>query len=80
MVDYLIAAGIEPERLRPQGYGESKPKMVTKKINGDYPQFAEGVILTEEFIETLSEEDQEAADQINRRTEFQVTAIDYELK
>ena len=80
VVDYLIAAGIEPERLRPQGYGESKPKMVTKKINGDYPQFAEGVILTEEFIETLSEEDQEAADQINRRTEFQVTAIDYELK
>lgn len=79
VVDYLIQAGIEPERLKPQGYGESKPKIVTKKINREYPQFEEGVVLTEEFIETLSEEDQEAADQINRRTEFQVTAIDFEM-
>ena len=28
--------------------------------------------------ETLSEEDQEIADQINRRTEFQVTSIDFQ--
>lgn len=78
VVDYLIEAGISPDRLRPQGYGETKPKIVTKKINREYPQFEEGVELTEEFIETLSEEDQEAADQINRRTEFQVTSIDFE--
>lgn len=79
VVDYLIEAGIEPERLKPQGYGESRPKTVTKKINREYPQFEEGVVLTEEFVESLSEEDQEAADQINRRTEFQVTAIDFEM-
>ena len=78
VVDYLIEAGISPDRLRPQGYGETKPKIVTKKINREYPQFEEGVELTEEFIETLSEEDQEAADQVNRRTEFQVTSIDFE--
>lgn len=79
VIDYLIAAGIAPERLRPQGYGESVPKTVTKKINRLYPQFEEGLVLDEAFVESLSEEDQEAADQINRRTEFQVTAIDIEL-
>lgn len=78
VVDYLIEAGISADRLKPQGYGETKPKIVTKKINREYPQFEEGVVLTEEFIETLSEEDQEAADQVNRRTEFQVTSIDFE--
>ena len=35
--------------------------------------------LTEEFIENLSPEDQAAADQINRRTEFQVLSIDYQM-
>ena len=44
-----------------------------------YPQFKEGDRLTEEFIENLSPEDQAAADQINRRTEFQVLSIDYQM-
>ena len=79
VIDYLIKAGIEPDRLSPKGYGESVPKTVTKRINRDYPQFEEGTILTEEYILTLSPEDQEAADQINRRTEFQVLSIDYGL-
>ena len=34
--------------------------------------------LDEEFIKTLSKEDQEAADQVNRRTEFQVLDTTYE--
>lgn len=79
VIDYLINAGIEEDRLSPKGYGESVPKIVTKRINRDYPQFEEGTVLTEEFILTLSPEDQEAADQINRRTEFQVLTIDYGL-
>ena len=79
VIDYLIEAGIAEDRLSPKGYGESVPKTVTKRINRDYPQFEEGTVLTEEFIETLSPEDQEAADQINRRTEFQVLSIDYEI-
>ena len=79
VVDYLIAAGIPADRLKWQGYGKSRPKNVTKRINREYPQFPEGTVLTEEFISTLPEADQEAADQINRRTEFQVTSIDYEM-
>ena len=78
VVDYLIENGIPRERLKPTGYGESRPKTVTKRIHSQYPQFEEGVTLTEEFIKTLSKEDQEAADQVNRRTEFQVIDTTYE--
>lgn len=78
VVDYLIEGGIEPDRLTWKGYGESTPKKVTKRINREFPQFPEDTLLDEAFIETLSPEDQEAADQINRRTEFQVTSIEYQ--
>ena len=78
VVDYLIENGIPKERLKPAGYGESRPKTVTKRIHSQYPQFEEGVTLTEEFIKTLSKEDREAADQINRRTEFTVLDTSYE--
>lgn len=78
VVDYLIANGIPKERLRPQGYGKSRPKTVTKRIHTQYPQFEEGVTLTEEFIKTLSDEDRKAADQINRRTEFQVIDTEFQ--
>ena len=39
----------------------------------------EGDILTEEFILTLTPEQQEMADQINRRTEFKVLRTNYNL-
>lgn len=79
VVDYLIAAGISPDRLSWKGFGEKQPKKITKKINKEYPQFEEGLELTEEYIETLDEENQEIADQINRRTEFQVTSTTYDV-
>ena len=79
VTDYLISVGIRPDRLQSQGYGKSRPKTITKKLARLYPQFKEGDILTPEFIEALSEEDQDAADQINRRTEFQVLSIDYQM-
>lgn len=81
VVDYLVEKGINPERLTWVGYGKTRPKTVTKRINKEFPQFAEGETLTPDYIESLEEDDREAADQINRRTEFQVTAIDtdYEL-
>lgn len=79
VIDYLISVGIEPQRLQSQGYGKSRPKTITKKLARLYPQFKEGDVLTPEYIEALSEEDQEAADQINRRTEFQVLSIDYNI-
>ena len=75
VVDYLIAAGIDPSRLRPMGYGESRPKTVTKRIARLYPQFKEGDVLNEQYIEKLEKPDQDAADQINRRTEFQVISL-----
>ena len=78
VVNYLIENGIPKERLKPAGYGESRPKTVTKRIHSQYPQFEEGVTLTEEFIKTLSKEDQEAADQVNRRTEFQVIDTEFQ--
>lgn len=79
VIDYLIEVGIAPDRLQSQGYGKSRPKKITKKLARLYPQFKEGDVLTPEFIEQLSPEDQEAADQINRRTEFQVLSINYKM-
>ncbi len=80
VIDYLISVGIEPERLQSQGYGESRPKTITKRLARLYPEFKEGDVLTEEFILALPDEkQQEDADQINRRTEFQVLSIDYKM-
>lgn len=79
VIDYLISVGISPDRLQSQGYGKSRPKTITKKLAREYPQFKEGDVLTEEFILALPEADQEAADQINRRTEFQVLSLDYQM-
>lgn len=79
VIDYLISVGIAPDRLQHVGYGESRPKTITKRLNKAYPQFPEGTVLNEEYIETLSPADQDAADQINRRTEFQVLSIDYNM-
>lgn len=79
VIDYLISKGISADRLQPQGYGKSRPKTITKRLAREYPQFKEGDVLTEEYISGLPEEDQEAADQINRRTEFQVLSIDYRM-
>lgn len=79
VIDYLISVGIQPDRLQSQGYGKSRPKTITRKLAREYPQFPEGTVLTEEYILTLSPADQDAADQINRRTEFQVLSTDYQI-
>jgi peptidoglycan-associated lipoprotein len=79
VVDYLIAGGIATDRLEAKGYGESVPKVVDKKIAGEFNFLNEGDVLTEEFILTLTPEQQEAADQINRRTEFKVLRTNYNL-
>ena len=79
VVDYLIAGGIEKERLEAKGYGESVPKVINKKMAKNYDFLDEGDVLTEEFILTLTPEQQEIADQINRRTEFKVLRTNYNL-
>lgn len=77
VVDYLIANGVDSARLQFHGYGKSRPKVVTKRIARLYPQFNEGDTLHEAFVMALSKEDRAAADQINRRTEFQVLTTNY---
>jgi peptidoglycan-associated lipoprotein len=79
VVDYLIAGGITPERLEARGYGKSVPKTINKKMAAEWDFLKEGDILTEEFVRSLSPEQQEAADQINRRTEFKVLRTNYNL-
>ena len=79
VVAHLIDKGIDPHRLVPKGYGESAPKTVTKKMAERYPFMSEGDTLTEEFILTLPEEQQEACNAENRRTEFRVLRTTYGL-
>lgn len=77
--DYLIARGIEKERLTPVGYGESKPVMVDKALNKQYPWLPVDQALDEAYILTLPADKQEICHQINRRTEFKVIKTTYNL-
>lgn len=79
VVDYLIAGGIAQDRLEAKGYGKSVPKVINKKMAKSFDFLNEGDVLTEEFILNLTPEQQEAADQINRRTEFKVLRTNYNL-
>ncbi len=79
VVDYLIAGGIEAARLEAKGYGERVPKTINKKMAKQFDFLKEGDVLTEEFILALPPEQQEIADQINRRTEFKVLRTNYNL-
>ncbi|MDE6489150.1 MAG: OmpA family protein, partial [Paramuribaculum sp.] len=50
VVDYLIEAGIAPDRLQFHGFGKSRPKTISKRDAARYPQFNEGDILSEDYI------------------------------
>ena len=79
VVNYLIEHGIPSDRLTPRGYGEGKPKTIKRKVAERYPFLKEGDVLTEEYINKLSEEQQEQCNQLNRRTEFIVLRTTYGL-
>ncbi len=79
VVKFLITNGIAEDRLTAKGYGESVPQTISKKLAGKYDFLEEGLILTEEFILTLPEEQQEICNQLNRRTEFSVLRTTYGL-
>lgn len=80
VADYLIKGGIAKGRLTIVGYGKRQPKTVTRSIVKKHGFLHEGDVLTESFIEGLTPEQQEIADQTNRRTEFKVSSITYDLE
>ena len=79
VVNYLINGGIAADRLVPKGYGESAPKVLRKKLAAQLGFVKEGDVLTEAFIQTLTEEQQEICNALNRRTEFKVLRTTYKL-
>lgn len=79
VVNYLVAHGVNPQRLSAHGFGETRPVKVTKKIAEQFTFLKEGDVLTGEFIETLTPDQQEIADQINRRTSFKVVDNEFGL-
>ena len=83
VMDFLvIEKGIPADRIIPKGYGESSPRKFDKDFsytrNGKTFFYPKGTVLTEEYIESLPKGDaQEAAHQLNRRTEFTVLHSNY---
>ncbi len=83
VVDYLATKGIELDRMEPKGYGENRPRKLKdgyKFTAGIYKgvYFPPGTVLTEEYIKSLRNKNmQEAANQLNRRTEFSILRDDY---
>lgn len=78
VVDFLIEKGIDPDRLRAKGYGKRVPRVIESDIEREGFEFAEGTVLDDDFINSLpSEEHQDAAHQMNRRTEFRVLSDDF---
>ena len=77
--DFLIAHGIEAERLTPVGYGKAKPVVADKALNKQYPWLPVEQVLDEAYISGLPADKQEICNQINRRTEFKVVKTTYKL-
>lgn len=84
VVRYLIQHGIAADRLTAVGYGESRPKVVTKKLvetllaGNPKVEVQENDTLTEAYILGIKgEEEQEVLNALNRRTEFRVLRTTY---
>ncbi|MBR4758252.1 MAG: OmpA family protein, partial [Bacteroidaceae bacterium] len=78
VVHYLIDHGIAEDRLSPVGYGENRPKIVTRKLAEQNPFLTEGDTLTEAYILSFEDvEKQEICNALNRRTEFRVLRTTY---
>jgi peptidoglycan-associated lipoprotein len=78
VVDFLNSEGIEAGRLVAKGYGERVFRTLDKNITRQGYTFPKGTLLDDDYIYSLPTKDiQEAAFQLNRRTEFAVIAKDY---
>ena len=84
VVKYLIEHEIAEDRLTAVGYGESRPKVITKKLAETLAagqpklEVQENDTLTEQYIlDIKDEEKQEVLNALNRRTEFKVLRTTY---
>jgi peptidoglycan-associated lipoprotein len=78
VVDFLVTEGIDPGRMVAKGYGERVFRILDKDVKREGYLFKKGTELNDQFIYSLpAKEIQEAAFQLNRRTEFAVIAKDY---
>ncbi len=82
VVDYLIKRGIDANRLVAKGYSDRVPRTLDKNMkvtyNGKAFEFRKGTTLTCDYIKSLKNKDEEeAAHQLNRRTEFYILRTDY---
>ena len=77
VVDYLIKAGIEKDRLISKGYGKESPFVVDELLHSQYDFLPVDEVLTNDYIMTLSAEGQEIANQMNRRIEFKVLRMNF---
>ncbi len=69
---WIIAKGVEAERIKAIGYGKTRPKVTDETLAEQHSFLSAGTVLNLDFINQLSAEQQETAHQINRRTEFQI--------
>jgi peptidoglycan-associated lipoprotein len=81
VVDYLVARGIERERLVAKGYADRVPRTLDEDVsvnyNGKRYDFSAGTVLECDYIATLPPDQQQAAHSLNRRIEFMVLREDY---
>lgn len=78
VIDYLIAAGIDAARLTAVGYGEIKP-FVVDAITAQQFTFLPTGTRHAEYILTLTPDEQEIYNQINRRTEFIILSTTFNM-
>jgi len=84
VVRYLIQHGVAEDRMTAVGYGESRPKVITRKLvetlmAGDPKvEVQEADTLSEAYILAFKDEGaQEVLNALNRRTEFRVLRTTY---
>lgn len=72
VANYLFQNGVHKDRVVTMGLGKSEPKKVAASLAKRYDFIEVDDVLTESFINELSSEQQEIADQLNRRTDFKI--------
>jgi len=83
-VDYLITSrGVDPNRISPAGYGESRPAVTDRDVTLPSGKvLPKGTVLAEKWIDknypkAKNRDDYEAVMQVNRRVVFSILRKDY---